>query len=177
VRGDSSEITFEEKLRTFHGSLAASDYLRRAPDDRVFTGNAEGKVGNPTLTTNNLGRGVNNQTPILAYKQAHTASIRTREEGPVLEIGGTVAACLRASQGGSDKPMIVVPTAPGVWRVRRITPVEAERLMGMPDDYTLIPDGKRLAADTPRYRAIGNSIVVPCLRWLGRRIEAAHEAA
>ena len=55
--------------------------------------------------------------------------------------------------------------------VRRLTPKEWERLMGFADDYTLIPyPRKKLAADGPRYKAIGNSISVPTLRWIGQRI-------
>lgn len=57
--------------------------------------------------------------------------------------------------------------------VRRLTPLECERLMGFPDGFTNIPyKGKDNAPDTPRYKALGNSIAVPCLMWLGRRIEA-----
>lgn len=57
--------------------------------------------------------------------------------------------------------------------VRRLMPLEWERLMGLPDDYTLVPyRGKptELCADSPRYKALGNSIVVPVLRWIGERI-------
>lgn len=84
--------------------------------------------------------------------------------------------------------------------VRRLSPRECERLQGFPGDYTLIPFGKpskakldadflkyqlrgnprhltrdditRLAADGPRYKAIGNSMAVPCMRWIGERIAA-----
>jgi DNA (cytosine-5)-methyltransferase 1 len=57
--------------------------------------------------------------------------------------------------------------------VRRLTPRECERLQGFPDDWTLIPYGKRgqLAKDSPRYRALGNSMAVPCMFWLGQRIQ------
>jgi DNA (cytosine-5)-methyltransferase 1 len=54
--------------------------------------------------------------------------------------------------------------------VRRLTPREWERLQGFPDDYTLIPYRGKLAADGPRYRAIGNSMAVPVMRWIGQRI-------
>lgn len=56
------------------------------------------------------------------------------------------------------------------WRVRRLMPVECERLQGMPDNYTLIPYRGKLAADAPRYKAIGNSTAVPCVAWLGQRL-------
>ena len=59
--------------------------------------------------------------------------------------------------------------------VRRLTPRECERLQGFPDDYTLIPWRKKPAEDCPdgpRYRALGNSMAVPVMRWIGERIEA-----
>lgn len=56
------------------------------------------------------------------------------------------------------------------WRVRRRMPVECERLQGLPDDWTRVPYRGQPAADAPRYRAIGNSMAVPCLAWLGRRL-------
>ena len=52
----------------------------------------------------------------------------------------------------------------------------AERLQGFPDDWTLIPYKGNPAdecPDTPRYKAIGNSMAVPVMRWIGERIEAA----
>jgi DNA (cytosine-5)-methyltransferase 1 len=50
--------------------------------------------------------------------------------------------------------------------VRRLTPVECERLQGFPDSYTNIPK----AADGNRYKALGNSMAVPVMRWIGERI-------
>ena len=55
--------------------------------------------------------------------------------------------------------------------VRRLTPRECERLQGFPDDYTLIPYRNKLAADGPRYKAMGNSMAVPVMRWIGERIQ------
>ena len=58
--------------------------------------------------------------------------------------------------------------------VRRLTPLECERLQGMPDDHTKIPWRNKPAAecpDGPRYKAIGNSMAVPVMRWIGERIE------
>lgn len=60
--------------------------------------------------------------------------------------------------------------------VRRLTPVECERLQGFPDNHTLISWRGKDAADCPdgpRYRAIGNSMAVPIMRWIGERILAA----
>lgn len=50
--------------------------------------------------------------------------------------------------------------------VRRLTPRECERLQGFPDDWTLIPG----ASDSKRYKAIGNSVAVPVIEWIGRRL-------
>jgi site-specific DNA-cytosine methylase len=56
---------------------------------------------------------------------------------------------------------------------RFLTPLECERLQGLPDNYTKIPFRKKLPEYCPkglRYSAIGNSIAVPCLQWIGKRI-------
>ena len=55
-------------------------------------------------------------------------------------------------------------------QVRRLTPRECERLQGFPDDYTLIQYRGKPAADAPRYKALGNSMAVPVMRWIGERI-------
>lgn len=57
--------------------------------------------------------------------------------------------------------------------VRKLTPVECERLQGFPDDWTKVPyRGKSADAcpDSPRYKAIGNSMAVPVMRWIGKRL-------
>jgi DNA (cytosine-5)-methyltransferase 1 len=56
-------------------------------------------------------------------------------------------------------------------QVRRLTPTECERLQGFPDGYTNIPWRKKPEApDGPRYKALGNSMAVPCMAWIGQRI-------
>jgi DNA (cytosine-5)-methyltransferase 1 len=59
-------------------------------------------------------------------------------------------------------------------QVRRLTPVECERLQGFPDNYTAIPWRKKPAdecPDGPRYKALGNSMAVPVMAWIGKRIQ------
>ena len=56
-------------------------------------------------------------------------------------------------------------------KVRRLTPTECERLQGFPDGYTNVPHRGKPAADGPRYKSLGNSMVVPVMRWIGERIE------
>jgi len=90
-----------------------------------------------------------------------------------------VAAPLTASYGKQVDSSDTSSGPPNILRsgmaVRRLTPRECERLQGFPDDYTLICYRGRLAADGPRYRALGNSMAVPVMRWIGERIAAVHE--
>jgi DNA (cytosine-5)-methyltransferase 1 len=97
--------------------------------------------------------------------------------------GGQVAVCVQEGQTGVreyETAGTVRSDAPGSqaggslirhrMAVRRLTPRECERLQGFPDDYTLIPYRGKPAADGPRYRAIGNSMAVPVMRWIGQRM-------
>ena len=119
---------------------------------------------------------------------ARSVALRGRDGGATAELGDEVATALRASGGGGDKAHVLTfPTGDyfegrlldaaesgwsewSGWRVRRLMPVECERLQGMPDGYTQVPYRGKPAADGPRYKAIGNSMAVPCVEWLGRRI-------
>ena len=58
-------------------------------------------------------------------------------------------------------------------QVRRLMPMECERLQGFSDNWTLVPWRGGLAPDTRRYKAIGNSMAVPVMRWIGHRIAAS----
>jgi site-specific DNA-cytosine methylase len=114
---------------------------------------------------------------------------------------GDIVHSLNAQSGETGKgdaaPCVALNMA-----VRRLTPVECERLQGFPDNHTLIPIAKlnkliadeleylrthfpdmpeeeahRLSADGPRYKAIGNSMAVPCMAWIGKRILQQLEGA
>jgi len=111
-------------------------------------------------------------------------NLRGRDGGAMPELDDL--ASLRAASGGSSRSYVVS------MQVRRLTPRECERLQGFPDDYTLIPIRARrkvparvtlpadvtveplrpikMSADCPRYKALGNSMAVPCMRWIGERI-------
>ena len=89
---------------------------------------------------------------------------------PAVAFGGDVVRTLSARHDSSpcaDRGMDVIVNG---LSVRRLTPRECERLQGFPDDYTLIPYRNKLAADGPRYKAMGNSMAVPVMRWIGQRI-------
>jgi DNA (cytosine-5)-methyltransferase 1 len=70
------------------------------------------------------------------------------------------------------------PQVHAAMQVRRLTPVECERLHGFPDNYTNIPWRKKPEApDGPRYKSLGNSMAVPCMAWIGRRIDEVETLA
>lgn len=84
------------------------------------------------------------------------------------EIGGTLRASGGALGGGSET--IVVQDG---YKARKLTPIECERLQGFPDNYTRIPFRSKAAENCPdshRYKAIGNSMAVPVMRWIGNRL-------
>jgi DNA (cytosine-5)-methyltransferase 1 len=71
------------------------------------------------------------------------------------------------SDNTCDLPVVLQPAM----AVRRLTPTECERLQGFPDGYTQIPWRKKdEAPDSLRYKALGNSMAVPVMRWIGERI-------
>lgn len=91
---------------------------------------------------------------------------------------GDIAPTLRAGgHVGSHANGGVMPAVAQHMSVRRLTPRECERLQGFPDDYTLIPYRGKPAADGPRYKALGNSMAVPVMAWIGRRIQMVDELA
>lgn len=88
-----------------------------------------------------------------------------RYEGGDGERTGTLST--GGGKPGQGSPAVQVGMA-----VRRLTPLECERLQGFPDGHTLVPHRGKPAADGPRYKALGNSMAVPVMAWIGRRIEA-----
>jgi len=78
-----------------------------------------------------------------------------------------MAPTLEAGSGGNNKPAVHHGMA-----VRRLTPVECERLQGFGDNYTNIKDK---CPDGPRYKALGNSMAVPVMAWIGKRIQEVEQ--
>jgi len=101
--------------------------------------------------------------------------------GAVLEpnVSPTITQC-KDSRGGSSMEALdeisAVHAQQPTMAIRRLTPVECERLQGFPRNWTLIPWKKKPieeCPDGPRYKACGNSMAVPCMRWIGKRIADA----
>lgn len=104
--------------------------------------------------------------------------IAMRESGLGYWMEDTVAGTLDANMGMSghaNRPAVIKQAS---MAVRCLTPVECERLQGFPDNYTNIPWRKAdESPDGPRYKALGNSMAVPVMRWIGERIDAIKGAA
>jgi DNA (cytosine-5)-methyltransferase 1 len=81
---------------------------------------------------------------------------------------GAARLCRRSARGPNDSSNACCSMQGSA--VRRLTPRECERLQGFPDDYTAVPYRGKPAADGPRYKALGNSMAVPVMRWIGERI-------
>jgi len=109
-----------------------------------------------TVNTNQNASGRN--TPMVAYESDTIGTLRSNHRNnsdPVTE------AAMHVMHGMA---------------VRRLTPKECERLQGFPDGYTDVTYRKKPAADGPRYKALGNSMAVPVMAWIGKRIKMVEEA-
>jgi DNA (cytosine-5)-methyltransferase 1 len=176
-------------------SMLAAVYRVTGNDGAYDTGEAAGALGTGTDPSSHV--------------VAIAVSIRGREGGATAELAeeGDISPAIRSSQGGGDKPHVLVGAvaiaenqrgeviesdiAPSIKGqggkpgqgyaaaltgagVRRLTPTECERLQGFPDEYTLAPvrRGKKTkpAEDGPRYAALGNSMPVSLMTWVGERI-------
>ena len=113
-----------------------------------------------TLDSAGESRGTNQQRFI------HQEMAVMRESGQGYWMKDDVSGTLRAEgENRPSRPSHVINQSN--MAVRRLTPRECERLQGFPDDYTNIPK----AADGPRYKALGNSMAVPVMAWIGKRIK------
>ncbi|ELE6460838.1 phage N-6-adenine-methyltransferase [Enterobacter hormaechei] len=120
-----------------------------------------------------LGRNNGQENAIVT--EPFTLAIRGRSEGSTIEVRNDGTANALLTPNGGRAGMGVGAIGWGI-QVRRLTPIECERLQGFPDNHTLIGwRGKDAdeCPDGPRYKAIGNSMAVPVMRWIGERIAAA----
>lgn len=120
-----------------------------------------------------LGRNNGQENAIVT--EPFTLAIRGRSEGSTVEVRNDGTANALLTPNGGRAGMGVGAIGWGM-QVRRLTPIECERLQGFPDNHTLIGWRGNDAAecpDGPRYKAIGNSMAVPVMRWIGERIAAA----
>lgn len=198
-------VTYSDVSRTL---LAKSN---DSMDETLQTYAIHGTQDPDTLAdmAHTLGRNHGQENAVIAFSSKDSGHDASAEVSPTLRAGNSkvsnqnagsppaVAYCITSENSGSNRaPAIMQNMA-----VRRLTPVEWERLQGFPDNHTLILTQKRkqltaeeyaylrhhrpeltaeqafrLAADGPRYKAIGNSMAVPVMRWIGSRIQEALRA-
>lgn len=100
--------------------------------------------------------------PVKIYDSPHTF-------GRVTDNDVCPTLIARAGTGGGNVPLVITHG-----QVRQLTPLECERFMGFPDDYTKVPFNGKPAdecSDSHRYKACGNSMCVNVMRWVGQRIQ------
>jgi DNA (cytosine-5)-methyltransferase 1 len=163
-------------------AFSAKDHGGDAMDDCSPTLRAGGHAGS------HANAGV---MPAVAFAKNQRGELRTSEVSPSLNVGGgkpgegypAVAfdlrgreggampegphdtANIRAASGGSSRSYVAQP-----WAVRRLTPLECERLQGFPDGWTDVEYRGKRAADGPRYKALGNSMAVNVMNLIFERI-------
>ena len=155
--GDDGDAMYTLQSAAQHG-VAYDTRSGMAPH-----GNMNGDTVCPTL------RAKEHEPPMVMHD---VAAFKPGQSGESRGIGYDVetAPSLEGGGGGNNKPALLQHMA-----VRRLTPRECERLQGFPDDYTLVPYRGKSAADGNRYKALGNSMAVPVMRWLGERIQKIEE--
>ena len=151
-------------------------------DNCNLTGDCTGNILAGAQMRTNKGMGVmqpvafhvNAQADQMNFSSETTASLTCSQRAGVAF--RETADCLTAAYGtkwngnaSADNGSLFASQA---MQVRRLTPTECERLQGFPDGYTNI---KENCPDGPRYKALGNSMAVPVMRWIGERIQIVNE--
>jgi len=162
-------LTFGETARTLSARHDGSPCADRGPDvvAVAFQSSQSGvRVGDThaTLDANNGSRRHNGIVTSAVRYGEHQQDTLHDENGVLNTLPG----------GNNNNAGHYTKTATAS-AVRRLTPRECERLQGFPDDYTAIPYRGKPAdqcPDGPRYKALGNSMAVPVMRWIGERIAA-----
>lgn len=122
----------------------------------------------PTLSSG-TGQGMNIQPSVLCMADDNSKAAIDENMCGSLKVGGATPMVTQQRRSVTD-------VMTGKMVVRRLTPKECERLQGFPDDWTKIGYKGKSAEDCPdgpRYKAIGNSMAVPVMKWIGERIDLA----
>lgn len=157
------------------------DYPSSREKRQALAGGLAGGAGTPTWCAADSGVNMSvcrDMSPTLTAHDANSAcfinapstcTIRSGKEG-----GGKGALAQRDMSATltTAQQQTLFAGSPDQYSVRRLTPVECERLQGFPDGYTDVPwRGADHAPDSKRYKALGNSMAVPVMRWIGDGIE------
>jgi len=126
-------------------------------------------------------RDVKNALRAGASKSSHAVLEPTVfQPGTMVRLGGgvwegTVPTLRAEAKRGDNEPHIQIHNAEPTMAVRRLTPLECERLMGWPDDHTRWKADGTEQADTHRYKQCGNGVASPVARWIASHILKAHQ--
>ena len=175
ARYDEKDLcpTVTAKYGTGGGNVPLVLYNHHAQDGRLTE--SEGVV--QTISARD---GESGSLPLVvqeAYRISSDASNVMRSPNPMtgikrVDLSPTLDTTIPSPSKAQGVLAIVSQENQG--RVRKLTPVECERLQGFPDNWTRIPyrnKAEEQCPDSPRYKAIGNSWAVPCVRWIGQRIK------
>lgn len=163
---ESGHVVTVGTLRAHHpgtaGTQSDTDHIV-AFSSNMSTPDFQTDGSTPTLKLGGHGGG---NPPAVAYEPAIGFDAYNND------VTGDVAKTIDTGQDYHHVPNVLQSA------VRRLTPVECERLQGFPDNFTAIPWRKKGAEDCPdgpRYKALGNSMAVPVMRWIGERIQMIEE--
>jgi DNA (cytosine-5)-methyltransferase 1 len=117
-----------------------------------------------------LGFNVNARPDEMKFEEELSGTLTTCQRSGIAQavdaysgtIQGDVTTTITTKGGGTSSG----PSVMNSMGVRRLTPMECERLQGFPDNYTNTPT----SSDSTRYKALGNSMAVPVMKWIGNRI-------
>ena len=153
-----------------------ANYMTRRMHKGINTTVDEGQTPVVAFTNNggNTGLGLSEEhsPPMTAINSGHPmiAFDTTQITNPLNRSNPKPGAPCHSLAAGAHPPSIADDMA-----VRRLTPRECERLQGFPDDYTAIQYRGKPASDTARYKALGNSMAVNVMSWIGQRIKLANK--
>ena len=136
------------------------DDYSRADGFNMMAFQSNANAGDAAAAGNNVCPTIRaSDSPAVAYKATGESTLND------------VTMSITASYGTGGADLATKPLVCGM-SVRRLTPIECERLQGFPDNYTNIKDS---CPDSPRYKALGNSMAVPVMHWIGKRIQMVEE--
>jgi DNA (cytosine-5)-methyltransferase 1 len=160
LRGDSKASSKPRK--EIAGTLSSGFAGRGVDMDQIANGNCVvTSTGNTAHCLNAGGMGRQDY-------ETETMVVGALQSGGTSKGHGTAGVNNQAVAAGH---VIPAKSAGPEIGVRRLTPIECERLQGFPDDWTAVMHRNKPAADGPRYKAIGNSMAVPVMAWIGKRIQ------
>jgi DNA (cytosine-5)-methyltransferase 1 len=156
----SDSTSFEEGSDESLGGLDVFVKARRAQSSEDYE---TWESGRPSPTLNAFDNASESRATVLIVDGTRTNDFRVYDDGTV----PTLKA--RMGTGGGQVPLVSRPDQE--YRLRRLTPLECERLMGFPDNHTKYGNDGKVISDTNRYKMIGNAVAVPVSKWVANNLK------